>query len=291
MEHSQTEITQTIFNTINSLISSLFSSIDSSVYDILDKIVFIDKDILDDNFFLSFIGASNSNGIILLSNSLIIGFVLFYIVRYACSHFMGNQVERPFQFVFRLIVFAILSNCAFFIMGEFLHINYLISEAIKALGENILNCDISFSQLILKLNEIMSESSPNIFSIDGLLKGFISISLLNLLFTYSLRYVILKVFILITPFAFLTLINSSTSWFFKAYFKSILSLLLLQSFISIVLLIIFSINFSSTDLFSKILCIGALYALTKANSYVKELVGGISTEFTTNFNTFRNILR
>lgn len=292
MSETQTNITQTIISTINTLLSSLFSSIDNNLYSILDDIVFIDTDILHDNFISSIFGTSNTIGLLLLSNSLLIGFALFYIIRYAFSHYTSSQTEQPFQFLFKLFIFAALSNSSYFLMEQLININSLISLSIREIGENIFNCNISFSELILKLNNIVStQENLNIFSIDGLLKSFISINLLNLLFTYSLRYVILKVFVLITPFAIITLINSSTSWFFKSWFKSILSLLLLQSLVSLILLIIFSTNFSATEIMPKIICIGSLYALTKANSYIRDLIGGISTDVSANFSSLRYLIK
>lgn len=292
MSETQTNITQTIISTINTLLSSLFSSIDNNLYSILDDIVFIDTDILHDNFISSIFGTSNTIGLLLLSNSLLIGFALFYIIRYAFSHYTSSQTEQPFQFLFKLFIFATLSNSSYFLMEQLININSLISLSIREIGENIFNCNISFSELILKLNNIVStQENLNIFSMDGLLKSFISINLLNLLFTYSLRYVILKVFVLITPFAIITLINSSTSWFFKSWFKSILSLLLLQSLVSLILLIIFSTNFSVTEIMPKIICIGSLYALTKANSYIRDLIGGISTDVSSNFSSLRYLIK
>lgn len=292
MSETQTNITQTIISTINTLLSSLFSSIDNNLYSILDDIVFIDTDILHDNFISSIFGTSNTIGLLLLSNSLLIGFALFYIIRYAFSHYTSSQTEQPFQFLFKLFIFAALSNSSYFLMEQLININSLISLSIREIGENIFNCNISFSELILKLNNIVStQENLNIFSMDGLLKSFISINLLNLLFTYSLRYVILKVFVLITPFAIITLINSSTSWFFKSWFKSILSLLLLQSLVSLILLIIFFTNFSATEIMPKIICIGSLYALTKANSYIRDLIGGISTDVSANFSSLRYLIK
>lgn len=293
MEINQSDITQTILNTINSLLSSLFSSIDNNIYSTLDTLVFINADILNDNFLLTLLGSTSTSNLLLLSNSLLIGFSIFYIIRYAYSHYSTTETEQPFQFLFKLFIFALLSNSSYFLIEQLLNINSLISLSIKEIGENISNCEINFSQLIIKLNNIITieETSLNIFSINGLLKSFISINLLNLLFSYSLRYIILKVFILITPFAILTLINSNTSWFFKSWFKALLSLLLLQSLVALILIIIFSTNFSTSDIFSKVICIGSIYALTKANSYIRELIGGISTEISGNFSTLKYILK
>ena len=110
---------------------------------------------------------------------------------------------------------------------------------------------------------------------------------MNLVFTYSLRYILIKVFILITPFAILSLINQSTSWFFKTWFRSIFSLLIIQSFVSLILLITFSINSTNTNILNKLLYIGSLYAITKANFYIKELIGGISTNVSSNLNLLK----
>lgn len=293
MQETQSSITQTIISTINTIFSSLFSSIDNNVYSVLDDIVFIKPDILQDKFLSSILGTSSTTGLILISNSLLLGFSLFYIIKYAYSHYTSTETEQPFQFLFKLFIFAILSNSSYFLMEQLININSLISLAIREVGENIFKCNISFSELILRLNNIITtnETTLNVFSLDGLLRSFISINLLNLIFTYSLRYVILKVFILITPFAFITLINSSTAWFFKSWFKSLLSLLLLQSFVALILLIIFSIDFTSPTIFSKIICIGSLYALTKANSYIRDLIGGISTEVSTNMGTLRYLMK
>ena len=50
MENYQSNITQTIIDTINSIFSNLFSSIDNNLYSILDKLLFINEDILKESF-------------------------------------------------------------------------------------------------------------------------------------------------------------------------------------------------------------------------------------------------
>ena len=107
----------------------------------------------------------------------------------------------------------------------------------------------------------------------------------------ELQKKVLKLFVLLTPFAILSLINQSTSWFFKTWFRTILSLLLQQSLVSIILLLIFSINLSSTDILSKLLCVGGMYALIRSNSYMRTLIGGISTDVSNNFNIGANFLK
>lgn len=289
MDTTQINITEVITKTINTLFDNLFSSIDNNLYLILDDITFINSDIFNDKFFKNIFGTSSQNGILLVANSLLIGIVLYYIARLLYSHFLSIEIEKPIQFIFKLLFFGIIINCSFFLCEQFITLNSYLSSAIREIGENIFKINISFSQLIKSLNSTINISSTNfnVFSLDGIIKSFLSIELLNLVFSYSLRYILIKVFILITPFAILSLINQSTSWFFKTWFRSLFSLLIIQSFVSLILLITFSINSTNTNILNKLLYIGSLYAITKANFYIKELIGGISTNFSNNFNILK----
>ena len=63
-------------------------------------------------------------------------------------------------------------------------------------------------------------------------------------------------------------------------------LLFIQIIVALVLLILFSMDYSSGNLFTKFTYIGGIYALIKANSFVKEFIGAISTNITQNVNSF-----
>lgn len=173
-------------------------------------------------------------------------------------------------------------NCSFFILELFLDLNCNISLAIRNLGEHLFGKSICFSELIHMINTNMSIdiSSLNIFSVSGLIKGTLSISLLNLVFSYSLRYIMIKIFVLLSPFAFLSLTLDSTSWFFKAWIRNLFSLLFIQIIVALVLLILFSFDFSSSNLLNQFIYVGGIYALIKANSFVREFIGGVSTNVT-----------
>lgn len=288
MESYQSNITQTIIDTINTIFNKLFSSIDNSLYSLLDNLFFIDENILKENYLKILLGNSVSKSLLIIANSLLVGFCVYYCFKLLFSHFSYIELEKPHEFIFKLLIYGICINYSYFICEKLLYINNLISSSICEIGKNIFGNDISFSNLLLNINTIINieKNTFNIFSIDGLLKSFISIGLFNLIFSYSLRYILIKVFVLITPFSILTLINKSTSWFFKTWFRSLISLLLLQSFVSIILLIIFSINFNNKDIFSKFLYLGGIYALSKSNNYIRELIGGISTNISSNINNF-----
>lgn len=277
---------------MNTLFENLFSSIDNNIYSVLDDITFVNKDILNDNLMEKLLGINSYSGIILIANSLIFGFAIFYTIRYLSSIYSNSQVEKPYQFIFKLIIVSICVNSTHFICEQVLELNFLISGSIRSIGENLLHMSISFEDLILKINSLFySGTTLNVFSFDGMIKSFTSFGLLNLLFSYSLRYIMIKVFILITPLMLITMLNSNTSWIFKSWLKSVLSLLFVQSLISIILLIIFSTNFIENNIFSKLLYVGSIYALIKANAYTSHIFGGIVTDVNTNLSNIKKIIK
>lgn len=281
---SNSNITSNIIEAVNTILGNLFSSIDSNVYNVLDDITFISSDIINDSYFEKILGTSASNGILLISNSLLFGFLLYYSIKYLFAHFTFQQIEKPSQFIFKSIIFGICINFSYFFVGEVLNFLSNISLAIRGIGEDLFHKNICFSELILEINNDISitSSSLDIFSLDGIIKASLTMSLLNLVFTYSFRYVMIKIFILLTPFAILSLILEHTSWFFKAWFRNLFSLLFIQIIVSIVLLILFSMDYSSNNLMTKFIYIGAIYALIKSNSFVRDFIGGVSTTFTQN---------
>ena len=198
MENSE-NITNIIIETINTIFENLFSSIDNNLYSVLDDITFINSNILKDNYFEKIFGTSTSNGILLIANSLLIGFLIYFSIRYLLSNLTYTKIESPNQFIFKIIICGISMNFSYFIVEQFISLNSNISLAIRNLGEDLFNKNICFSELISLINSSISidTSTINIFSIDGLIKGTLTVSLLNLVFSYSLRYIMIKVFVLL----------------------------------------------------------------------------------------------
>ena len=268
--------------------SELLSSIDNKLYGILDDLTFINSDILHDDYFSKIFGTSTTNGILLIANSLLLGILLYYAIRYFLAHITYVEAEKPFAFIFKLIIYGICMNFSYFILEQLLDINSYITLAIRDLGNQLFGKSICFSELISIINSSVSvdNSSLNIFSLDGLLKATMSMSLLGLVFSYSLRYVMVKIFILISPFAILSKSSSSLSWFFKSWAKNLFSLLFIQIIVSMLLLILFSMKYDSSNLFTKFVYIGGIYALLQVNSFVREFIGGVSTNVAHSVNNF-----
>ena len=275
----QTEIANIIIQTITTLFNNLFSSIDNSVYSSLDNLVFTNSSLINNSIILKLFNNSGKNSLIYLSDTLLLGLFLFYLIRYYYFNIIDVTVEKPTQFIFKLFIFTLIVNFSYFIIEKILDINYLFSSSIQEIGKNIVKEDISFSQLILFINQktISSSQELNILSFDGLIKSYISIGLVSLLISYSLRFILLQVLLLLTPFSILSLINYSTSWIFKSWGKCLFYLLIIQIFIPILIIIIFCID---TD--NKILFVSGLYSLIKINDYVREIFGGMGLNLSSN---------
>ena len=76
------------------------------------------------------------------------------------------------------------------------------------------------------------------------------------------------------------------SFAFEHIIICLFSLLFIQIIVSLVLLILFSMDYSSGNLIIKFIYIGAIYALIKANSFSREFLGGVSTTISQNVNNF-----
>lgn len=271
-------LTDIIFNSLNELFSKLFSSIDNSIYSLLDNITFITPELLDNKSFNNILGTSSNNGILLICNSLVFGFILYYSINYLISHLTYSRIDSPKQFIFKSIIFIAIMNSSHWICQQIINLVSILTEWISYLCHTLFNSNLSFSEFIDNINQTLSLSGDfNLFSFDGIVKSFTSFGLINLIFNNSLRYIMIQIFVLISPFAILCLISNSSEWFFKVWIKNFISLLLVQILTALVLLLSFSIDTSSSPLFSKLLYVGIIFALSKVNHYMKELFGGIST--------------
>jgi hypothetical protein len=284
------DLTDAIYQSLNDIFSNLFSSIDNSIYSLLDNLCFINTDILNNSAISKLVGNDVASGFLLLCNALVLGFVLYYAVNFLFSHLTYAKISSPSQFFFKCIIFIALMNTSLWICTEIINLLTIITNIIKDLGESYFSQSISFANLIDTINSKIYVNTENfsIISFDGILKSFCTIGLINLLFTYSLRYIMVQVFILISPFAFLSLISDNSSWFFKSWLKNFISLLLVQVLISIILCLAFSLTIDNSNL-SKLLFVGIIYALTRANLYMKEIFGGISTDVSSGISSIKNL--
>lgn len=283
----QSQIVSIIIQTINTIFSNFFSSIDTNIYDNLDNLVFLNSDILSNTFIKKLLGENGKNSLIYLADALLLGISMFYVVRYYYSNMVDINIEKPNQFIFKLLIFAFVINSSYFVLDQLLNLTFLFSSSIQEIGQNITGHNINFAELIISINNKISINTNefNIFSFDGIIKSFVSVGFFNLIFIYSLRYIFIEVLVLFSPFAILSLINSSTSWIFRSWFKTLFSLLLIQVFIPLVIIVILSIDNN------KILYVGGIYALVKLNDYIREIFGGVSLNVSQNFSSILSMIK
>lgn len=272
--------TNSIISTITQIFKSLFTSIDDNIYSALDNISFIDTSIMHSPYLEKILGTNSSTSILLIANSLLIGFVIYFAIKLLLSNYSIGRPQNPYKFVIKIIIVGLFMNSSFFLCEQLININSILSSTIRSIGSQFLGVDICFSKLIEILNSIVSieEETQSVFSIDGIIKTIVSVGFLNLIFIFSVRYILIKVFILLSPFAILCTSLDSTINFFKSWIKSFISLLFIELFSSLILIVMFSIQYSPSDIVSKLLFVGSVFALMKVNSYVRDIIGGISLD-------------
>lgn len=288
----QLSITNSFISAINNIFASFFSSIDSTFYLLLDDLIFIDIDILYDSLIYNFIGTLGSPGLVTICTSLLIGLLLYYGVSLLLSYLTFSEVQKPSQFVFKIVFCSILITFSKKICYCFIFFFSNISLGIRFVGEELLKTEICFTSLIETLNSsfALNSQSFNLFSFDGLIKSLISFGFINLAISYSLRYIMIQVFSIITPFAILCLCINKFSWIFKAWLKIYLSLLFLQILVAVILLVVFSLRTYEPGNFTSLLYLGSIYALIKANSFIRDFMGGISTDVSAGISSVKSLL-
>ena len=243
----------------------------------------MDTRIIEKDNFVKLFGTGGTNGIMLICNSLVIGIFLFYLVNLLFSHLTNSKVQTPLSFIFKAIIFVIIMNGSLWICKQIIEIVSLISGAICEIGEELFGQKISFVNFMQNINDKIYFSKNEVLdvtSFDGIIKTFTTFGFMNLIFSYALRYIMIQVFVLLFPFAILLGIYDKTVPLSKAILKAFISLLLEQVLIALILVLSFSFNLSSE--ISKVLYIGIIYSLIKANTYMYMIFGGISTSISNN---------
>lgn len=275
-QEDQSSIFEIIFEIINNLFSNLFSSIDNGIYTLLDNIVFLDSSAVItksiENIFFS-----DKFNLLILSNILVGCIFTYRIVRIVISLYTNQDTEFPYLYILKSVILIICMNCCLFFCEQILEINYLITQYLMELGNYLFGQPISFVSFSNTINSYITDvKNFNLFSLDGIIKSMVTFGSISLLITYILRYILIKILILCSPFVFLCLLHDNLKIYFYNWFKYFLSLLLTQNIICIVLYIPYVLEFED-ELYSKFLVIGTIMFLYQLNNYIKEFLGGFST--------------
>lgn len=277
-------------NLISSLINSLLTSLDSNVFSVLDELAFIKADSISDTYFNSFF--TKQFNIITLSEALLFGFLLYYAISYLFSFLTCSHFQKPLSFVSRLFFSALLIHFSLPICEKILDFFYLITSILRTLGSYIFPFELSFSILYDKISKLFFSDLTlpfKFFSFDGILKSFLSFGFVNLLFTYAVRFIFIKILVLLSPIAFLSLCLDQSTWIFKVWMKNFISQLFTQIIICVILLVIYSLDTFSNPTIVKLLYIASVVCLMKASSFVKDFSSGFTSDISSSFSSIKNM--
>ena len=249
--NQQTQSNQLIAN-LNEMCKALFNSVDKNAFKYLDELAFLDESKFKTGIELELIGNNIYEGIIGIAISILMGIALYYIVNY--------------------------------------FIRKIINEEIENLTQTFFNQRVTFENILIKINETLYVQGEgfNVMSFDGIIKIYLVFGIINLIFEYSLRYVMIKIMFILSPIFVAFKTNRKTEYLYNNWVKGMFGLLFMQNIIAIILVI--STRFITSPLIpiNKIIYIGMIYALIKVNVFIKEIFGGVSIEVQT---PIKNIIR
>jgi len=263
-----------ILDSINILLEKIYKSVEGNIYEILDKLIIISTDVFKEEP-LKYI-FKDDTGVVFVATSLLLFYLVQYMIMKLVSMYNGNTPENVFKFVIRIIITIVIASNSKYICELVLEINDIFTKIITSVGENISNNEISFvgfGEVITDLEEYMSKDN---LGIDGLIKGFISFGAVTLVIHYAVRYVTLIFCILVMPFAVMFSITTTTRGIFFSWLRIFIVNMCQQWIVKLLLIIPLSFKDIDTEIF-KIVVLGTIYLLYKINIFSKEFLGNISS--------------
>lgn len=280
------EINNAVLNTIQSMTNQIFTSIDNSLIGVLDKLVYIDESLLRESLLFIFTKKIEIT-MRIMAESILFGYILYYLIRYLISRITSynrDDLENPGIFFIKVVFIGIAIFYSNNISKILVELNNNISIDF---GNNMFPAGKlpTFSSFLKTVNNtfLLDEESVNIFSIDGIFKGFVSFGTLNMTVTFALRYVLVKVLIIMAPIAFVTKVFTKTEKIFNMWFKTLISLLLVQHFITLILVLGGFLKANDYSTMNKIAYIGIIYALSKSFYLFEKIFGAIAPDVQVSF--------
>ena len=284
-----TEFSSILNDSLSSLINNLLVSIDNNIFVALDELVFIDSKMCDETYFTSLV--TQRFNLTILCKSLLFGFLLYYAIGYLISWLTCSNFQKPASFIIKLFFSALFIHFSSYICEFLINFFDILTDIVREFGVMLFSTKLSFVVVYSKLQEVfLADVFPpfRFFSLDGFLKVFTSFGFISLLFTYSVRFIFIKILIIFSPFAFLSICLDQSKWIFKIWIKNLIGQLFVQVFVCGILLIIFSFQTTANPTITKLLYLASLACLIKANSFVREFTSGFTSDITTSISSFKS---
>lgn len=276
---------QDIITNLNYLLEKLFKSVEGEIFKTIDKLIMIEPDVLKQEPLNNIVFENKINGLIIIANTLIIFFVIYYVFKQLISVYNGNKIESIYLFIIRLVIVCIIVNFSYYICKEILNIFNILSESIDIYASDTINKQITFENLKDNIINIENVLNSDLVSLDGIIKGIISFGSVSILINFSVRYVTIIFLIIIAPLAFVCLCSNLTSGIFYMWGKIMVINLSVQIFIKLLIFIPLAYN-GKNDIMYKIILVGVISLIYKYNIFIKELLSKISNE-----NNIKNIFK
>ena len=264
-----------LLNSINILMEKIYKSVEGSVYELLDKLLTISPSILDKEPLKYIFKEDDKNGLIFIATSLMLFYVVQYIILKLISMYNGKSPENVFRFILKVIICVTLVSGSKYICSTILEINSIFTDIISSFGESITGEKISFvsfKEVVIDLEKYMSQDA---ISLDGLIKGFISYGAVTLVINYAVRYVTIIFSLMTMPIMIMFSLSPMTRGIFYSWTKITAINLCMQWIVKILLIIPISFRQTEGEIF-KIVVIGTIYLLYRINMFSKELFGNIT---------------
>lgn len=268
---------QNIINSLNTVSEKFFESIEGEVYTFIDKLIDITPDMFDKPPLKNLFFQSGVNGFILIANSLILFYIIYFIISKLISIYNGNKTASIYTFVIRLVIVTAFVNSSYYICKEIINLNNLLGVAINDFINSVSGKYATFENLkenILSIEDLMK---TDFLSLNGIIKGIISFGSISVLINFSIRYVTIIILFMISPFCFGCLSSELTIGIFKAWIKMFITTLLTQIIVKFVIFIPI-IYKSVNSQFYKIILVGSIYVLYKINNISRELFTKITSD-------------
>ena len=274
-----------IITNLNYLLEKVFKSIEGEIFKTLDKLTIIGPEILKEEPLKNIVFENKVNGLVIIANTLILFFVIYYVFKQLIGIYNGNKIESIYVFIIRIIIVCIIVNFSYYICEEILNIFGILGESIDTYASDLINRKVTFENLKDSIINIENIINTDLVSLDGIIKGIISFGSVSILISCSVRYVTVIFLIIISPLAFVCLSSNLTSGIFNMWVKMLIVNLTLQ--IGIKLLIFIPLAYKNqNDIIYKIILVGTISLIYKFNIFIKELLARISNE-----NNVKNIFK
>lgn len=267
---------ENIINSLNTVSEKLFKSMDGEVYSKIDKLVNITPKIFKDPPLKEVFFQDKVNLLILIANSLILFYVIYFIVLKLISVYNGNKSQSVYMFVLKLIIVSVLVNSSYYLCEEVINLISLFTDCVDGGLNSIVGNAINFENLKETIINIDDFMKADMLSLDGIIKGVISFGSISILINFAIRYVTIIFLVIISPFAFASLSSELTIGIFNTWIRTFFVTLMVQVIVKFIIFIPLLYKNINSTLYKAIL-VGSLYIIYRINNFTKEIFSRITS--------------